>query len=115
MVRENILELNSDSFTFKMCFCLFPYHLSCCVMTKNEIDKEEEKENKSLQFALLSHAPRPEKHKENIKEMPYIGAYAFMTIVFLLHFCNLFPCISLLLSWTAQDRDCLTRFYILST
>lgn len=66
-------------------------------MTKNEIDKEE-KDNKSLQLALLSHAPRPETHKEDIKEMCYIRAYTSMSTAIILHFCNLCPCMSLLLS-----------------
>lgn len=82
----------------------FSYHSTCPAVTKNEVDKDKEKENKNVHLALLSRDSRPEEHKENTKEMTHICIYTYMAAV-ILHFDNLVPCFSPLLTWTAWDRN----------
>lgn len=80
---------------------MFSYLNTCSAIIWNELGKEEAKENKNLQPTLLSHALKPEKHKQNIKEVPYICACTSMMAVTKLHVCNLFLCFSPL------DLNCL--------
>ena len=87
------LQFISDLLKYKRSFC---YHSTCSAVTKNEVDKEEEKENKNFYLSVLSRVSRPEKHKQNSKEIIHICVY-ISTAAVLLHFDHLFSCFAPLL------------------